>query len=183
MSDFAKGRCCYCPGALDSSPVSSPTETICIACQRLHGSPVEPKKDCECLDPRSRRRNLCRLRTDIQGEKEGHRCRSGVNEGHCLRCASSVVRWNSAKRTVQRLVWLIVPLLLLNFVSPSVAQVQESTSSHSTDPIGESKFTFIFFTFLQFQLLFRIAYYRDYSPSPFSPIPPPPFNLKDSPNT
>ena len=143
VRDFIKERCCYCSGALNSSQISSSAETVCIACQRLHSLPVESEKGYKCLDPRSRHRNPCGIRTDIEDEK-GHRCRSGVNESCCLRCVSSVVRWNSAKRTVQRLIWLIVPLLLLTFVTPNIAQFQESTSSNATYRKGEWKWTHTF---------------------------------------
>lgn len=76
-------------------------------------------------------------RTNVEGVK-GHRCRSSVNEGRCLRCASSVVRWTSAKKTVRRLIWLIVPLLLLTFVSPSIAKLQKSSGKINKSGVCQS---------------------------------------------
>ena len=136
IGDFPEERCCFCPGSLDSFQLLNPTEKFCNACKRLHSLPVELEKECKFLDHRSRRRNLYGVKTDVKGEK-GHRCRSSVNEARCLRCASSVVRWNSARRTVQRLVWLIVPLLLLTLVSPSIAKLHKSISGRTKGTKGE----------------------------------------------
>lgn len=146
--EILEDRCCYCPGAFDSSLSSSlssqacrTAETFCKACQRLHSLPMEYEKDCcKCLDNRFRCRNTCVSRTNVEGVK-GHRCRSSVNEGRCLRCASSVVRWTSAKKTVRRLIWLIVPLLLLTFVSPSIAKLQKSSGKINKSG-GKSLFSF-----------------------------------------